>query len=401
VDCGEYIARKAIDILVSHHDMLRGVLTDNGIEVIPSDERKAYQFNSISINDKEEATEYLKNTRLEDDNLVKVVFCKTEKTNLVCFTIHHFLIDLVSWEVLIKDFNTVTKQLMNNEKISLPAKTASFKLWNLELNKYSEITENKEYWNSINEKLQNTATLFVNEENEAEEYSVTLDENTSSKLINDVNSKYGTRTNEVLLTAVGLAAAKLAKGTVSIAVESHGRAEIHKPIAIERTVGWFTSCYPVVVNNNNDVAEELINTKDTMRRIPRNGVEYLLLNDGFHENTDIIFNFFKTSLAEEKREKQTVVFGGNSVFPGMINVNCSEIDNILTVGISVPKCNHKANISEELGLEIKKQVEKIVEICTETKEVIKTRSDFSDDELTENELDELIDLFDWGEDDEE
>jgi non-ribosomal peptide synthase protein (TIGR01720 family) len=149
------------------------------------------------------------------------------------------------------------------------------------------------------------------------------------------------------------------------------------------------------------VAEELINTKDTMRRIPRNGVEYLLLNEGFHENTDIIFNFFKTSLAEEKREKQTVVFGGNSVFPGMINVNCSEIDNILTVGISVPKCNHKANISEELGLEIKKQVEKIVEICTETKEVIKTRSDFSDDELTESELDELKDLFDWGEDDEE
>jgi non-ribosomal peptide synthase protein (TIGR01720 family) len=380
--------------------MLRGVLTDNGIEVIPSDERKAYQFNSISINDNEEATEYLKNTRLEDDNLVKVVFCKTEKTNLVCFTIHHFLIDLVSWEVLIKDFNTVAKQLMNNEKISLPAKTASFKLWNLELNKYSEITENKEYWNNINKKLQNTATLFVNEENEAEEYSVTLDESISSKLINDVNSKYGTRTNEVLLTAVGLAAAKLAKGTVSIAVESHGRTEIHKPIAIERTVGWFTSCYPVVIRNSDNATEELINVKETVRRIPKNGIEYLLLNDGFHKNTDIIFNFYKTSLAEEKREDQAVAFGGTSVFPGKINVNCFDIDDVITVNVSVPKGKHKENISEELGVEFQKQIEKLVELCTASDAIVKTRSDFSDDELTESELAELTDLFDWTDDDE-
>ena len=185
----------------------------------------------------EEATEYLRKTELEEDKLVNVVYCKTEKENLVSITVHHFLIDLVSWEVLVKDFNTVTKQLKNNEEINLPAKTASFKLWNEEFTKYSETTENKEYWNNINEKLDNTATLSVNEENEAEEYSLTLSKDVSSTLINDVNSKYGTRTNEVLLTAVGLAAGKIAEGEVGIMVESHGRSELHKPIAIERTVG--------------------------------------------------------------------------------------------------------------------------------------------------------------------
>ena len=184
-------------------------------------------------------------------------------------------------------------------------------------------------------------------------------------------------------------------------VESHGRSELHKPIAIERTVGWFTSCYPVVINNSNNVAEELIATKETMRRIPKNGIDYLLLSDGFHKNTDILFNFYKTSLAEEKWEDQAVTFGGNSVFPGKINVNCSEIDGILTVDISVPKCKHKAEISEELGKEFVKQIEKLIEICTTTETVVKTRSDFSDNELTESELDELKDLFDWGDDDEE
>ena len=50
---------------------------------------------------------------------------------------------------------------------------------------------------------------------------------------------------------------------------------------------------------------------------------------------------------------------------------------------------HKANIGEELGLEMRKQIENILDICTTTDAVVKTRSDFSDDELTETELKEL------------
>ena len=107
-------------------------------------------------------------------------------------------------------------------------------------------------------------------------------------------------------------------------------------------------------------------------------------------------------MVNENRENKLVAFNGNtSVFPGKINVSCYVTDNALTVGISVPECNHKKNICEELGQELKNQIEKIVEVCTTTDTVIKTRSDFSDDELTESELDELMDFFDWGEDDEE
>ena len=275
-----------------------------------------------------EAKERLTKTTLADDKLVNVVFCKTEKENLVCMTVHHFLIDLISWEVLIKDFNTVVKQIKNNEEINLPAKTASFKMWSEELNKYSETMpeENKAYWENVIERLDNANTLAAEEENDAEEYSITLSKEISNKLINEVNNTYGTRINEVLLTALGLAAGKMAEGTVGIMVESHGRTELHKPIATDRTMGWFTSCYPVVINNNDNVTEELINTKETMRRIPKNGIEYLLLNDGFHKNTDIIFNYYKTSLGEGNREDQAVAFGGTSVFPGKINVNCTVLE---------------------------------------------------------------------------
>ena len=396
-DCDETIVRKTIDVLASHHDILRGTFTDDGIEILSLKERVPYSFSSIVINDTNEATECLKNAKLEDDKLINVIFCKTDKENLVGITVHHFLIDLVSWEILMKDFTTVVKQLKNNENITLSAKTASFKRWSDELQDYSVVMpeENREYWKEINNKLDNAKSFCSDEdENTAEEFSFTFDKEISEKLIKPVNKTYGTRINEVLLTALGLAACKLAEGNVGITVESHGRTELHKPISTERTIGWFTSCYPVVVNDNMNVAEELVNVKDTIRRIPKNGVEYLLLNNGFHNNAHIKFNFYKNTVSNENRENKLVEFNGSSsVFPNMINVGCSVMDNILSVVITVPICKHKKGISEELGKEFIRQVEKIVDICTATDTVTKTSSDFSDDTLTQSELDELMDLF--------
>ena len=392
-NCDEATAKKAFDVLVSHHDMLRGTFCDNGIEIHLSHEREAYSFETITSDDTDKAKEHLNNISINNDKLVNVVFCNTEKENLIRITVHHFLIDLVSWEVLIKDFQTIVKQLQNNEVISLPAKTASFMLWSEELQKYSEAIseEIKEYWENVNNKLDNTKSLYSQDENDEEEFIFTFDKDTTAKLSDTVNTKYGTRTNEVLLTALGLAASKLADGAVGIMVESHGRTELHNPIAIERTVGWFTSCYPVVINNTNNVTDELINTKETLRRISKNGIDYLLLSLEIHKNTNIIFNYYKAVSEEDSRE---ITFSGSSAFPGKINVNCFVVNDVLTLNVSVPKCKHRQKISEDLGSEFVKQIEKIINICTASDTVIKTCSDFSDDKLTAVELDELKDLFD-------
>ena len=390
IECDEETARTAIDKLVLHHDMLRSTFNDDGIIIHSSSENKTYSFETITIEDTDKAIEYLKATTLED-KLVKAIFCKTEKGNMLCITIHHFIIDLVSWEVLMKDFTTVVNQLKDNAEIVFSAKTASFKLWNEELQKYSEtITEeNRAYWEKINNKLENAKSFCVDEaENDEEEYSYTFNKEISEKLINQVNNAYGTKTNEVLLTALGLAAAKIANGYVGITIESHGRTELHKPIAIERTIGWFTSWFPVVVNNNENIAEELVNVKETMRSILKNGVDYLLLSRCLHKKTDLIFNFIKNSLANENKENKLISFTDNVIIPNKISVSCFTKNNILTFSISVPKCRHKPQICEELGIEFKKQIEKIVDVCT-TSKVVKTRSDFSDDELTESELNEL------------
>ncbi len=400
VDCDEETARKAFDILVSHHDILRGTICENGINIHSSEERAVYSFEHIITDNSDDLKEYPVKKTLDDGNLVHVTLCETDKEKLLSISIHHFLVDLISWEILIMDFMTVVEQLKKKEPISLPAKTASFKLWNEQLQKYAETIseESKSYWKSVNEKLDDVKVLSSDAADceKTEKISFVLDESLTAKLLNDANYKYGTKPNEVLLTALGLAAAEMAEGSVGIIIEGHGRAELDKPIALDRTVGWFTVCYPVAVNNNSNITDELINIKETLRRIPRSGIDYLLLTQDFHKNAEIKFNFYQ---AANNEESSFVGFNFNgSVFRNKINVDCSVADGILSVSISVPGQKYEAQFGEQLGRVFREYIEKLVAACTENDIIIKTRSDFSDDELTETELDELKDLFDWTDD---
>ncbi len=401
-DCDENIARSTFDILVSHHDMLRGKLCENGIEV-HSSEDAVYSFRALSIDDTDEATEYLNNADIDENYLVNIIFCKTADKNLISVAVHHFLTDLISWEILIKDFMTVSSQIKNNKVISLPAKTASFKMWNEKLHDYSEtISEKtKDYWQTVNTALDKASRLCADDEevNKAESFSCVFEREVTEKLINNVCKAYGVRSNEVLLTVAGLAAGSIADGSVGLMVESHGRTEINTPVSTDRTVGWFTSCYPVVINSNDDTADELIKTKETLRKIPGNVIDYLLLNDSLSKNADIIFNFYQNSTADEQTQENLISFNTEkSVFPGKININCVIDKDILTVTVSVPECRHKKHICEELVTEIREQLEKLIDICTADDTVTKTCSDYSDDELTQSELDELKNLFDWTDD---
>ena len=397
IDCDEETAVKALNVLVSHHDILRGTICEDGIMVHPLKDREVYSYEHITVDDAEDLKKHIEEKEL-NEKLVHITFCNSEEGKYISISIHHFFVDLVSWEILIKDFKTVVEQLENNETIFLPAKTASFKLWNEELQKYAESIseESKSYWKSVNEKLDDVKVFSSAEADskKAEKTSFILDKRLTEKLLNDANYKYGTKTNEVLITALGLAVAEMAGGSVGIITEGHGRGELNKPIALDRTVGWFTVCYPIVVDNNPNITDELVNIKETLRKIPRNGIDYLLLSRDFHKNAEIKFNFYQIDNDDEKEKNRYAGFNFNgSVFCNKINVDCSVSSGILSVSISIPDGKYELGFAQRLGRVFKEHIEKLVAVCTEDDIIIKTCSDFSDDELTEPELNELMDLF--------
>jgi non-ribosomal peptide synthase protein (TIGR01720 family) len=99
-------------------------------------------------------------------------------------------------------------------------------------------------------------------------------------LLQEVPVTHKTRINEVLLAALGQAIVDCTnQQTVSIHLEGHGREEMVEGIDLSRTVGWFTSIYPVHLNfqGTKTPIEGLKAVKDQLRQIPNRGVDYGIL----------------------------------------------------------------------------------------------------------------------------
>ena len=134
-----------------------------------------------------------------------------------------------------------------------------------------------------------------------------------------------------------------------------------------------------------------------MRSIPNLGIDYLLLSDSLNKNTDILFNFFNNSASNNEL---FAFYADSSIFSSSLNVSCTLSSDSLSFELVAPEGMHNSGITTELGSEFVKQFENLLELCTTSDKVTKTCSDFSDNELSQTELDELLDLFDWTDDNE-
>ena len=107
-----------------------------------------------------------------------------------------------------------------------------------------------------------------------------LDRATTEALLRQVPAVYRTQVADVLLSALGRALADWAGADrVSVALEGHGREEVGGELDLSRTVGWFTSQYPVTLvpvgsAGAPDWAATLKQTKERLRAIPRRGLSY-------------------------------------------------------------------------------------------------------------------------------
>jgi hypothetical protein len=64
-----------------------------------------------------------------------------------------------------------------------------------------------------------------------------------------------------------------------IALEGHGREQINSNIDISRTVGWFTTIYPAVLDlgEDNSIGLQIKSVKESLHSIPNNGFGFGVL----------------------------------------------------------------------------------------------------------------------------
>ena len=107
-----------------------------------------------------------------------------------------------------------------------------------------------------------------------------LSEEETRALLQDVPPVYRTEINDTLLTALAQTLCQwCGERRVLIEMEGHGREELFEHLDISRTVGWFTSLYPLVLDlrATDSPASRLKAIKEQLRCVPRRGVGYGLL----------------------------------------------------------------------------------------------------------------------------
>jgi non-ribosomal peptide synthase protein (TIGR01720 family) len=117
--------------------------------------------------------------------------------------------------------------------------------------------------------------LGENDVSSAQAVRVSLDVEATDQLLGEVPPVYGTEINEVLLTALVRAFHGWSGvGQLLIDLEGHGREEVVDGVDLTRTVGWFTTHFPVLLTAAGEPGENLKHVKETLRQIPGRGIGY-------------------------------------------------------------------------------------------------------------------------------
>ena len=290
----------AVGYLLRHHDALRLRFIPSGETwtQINSGPEPPAPFERIEISHcdateveaivRSEAARLHASLNLQDGPIVRVVlFDGADKTaSYLLLIIHHLAVDTVSWAVLVADLETAYLQLAAGEEISLPAKTTSFKTWAEELAQVARSTtieQEIDYWTS---RLSQTIPRLPvdqwgpNTVASRRTVSVSLTATETRAVLSDLPAKHRTQINEVLLAAIaGTFTCWTGASSLLIDLEGHGREHLVDGIDLGRTVGWFTTIFPVLLDTANSSArlDTLRVVKEQLRAIPNRGIGYGLL----------------------------------------------------------------------------------------------------------------------------
>ncbi len=294
---------RCLDTIVKQHDVLRAQVKDNMLDVRAYDSESRYydlfEYQPEDNSDIAGIGMMLQSTLdIEKGNMMRVAVFHANECDYVLIIIHHLVVDGISWRIIAEDLNIAYSNVMDGKEPKLPAKTHSYKYYVEAMERYKQsytLSQEKNYWEKIRSRVVEMEGSQVDDYSRKFNYTtVQLDKNTTYDLLHNSNKAYNTEINDLLLTALGRAYCRLSKKKeVSIQLEGHGREPINEPLEIDRTVGWFTSVYPVVLTQlGNDIRKDIRHTKETLHAIPNKGLGYgQLFGMDCHKAPMIGFNY--------------------------------------------------------------------------------------------------------------
>ena len=422
--------KSAIEELVSYHDALRlkFVKTNSWKAIVnPKEEKEVFRLENVSsIGDSGEQDKQIKemlfaiqeSTKLSDGQLFKCVYfnCGETQGDQVFLIAHHLVIDVVSWNILLNDFNVATNQILGNRPILLGGKTVSIKQWGdylEELSKSKRILEELSFWKSQKNDIHMFPSDFVCEKNCYEEstveiYQASLGAEDTLRLQQDANWVYNTMIEELLVTALLSVFHEWSLlERICLGMEKHGRSAEILDLDVSGTIGWFTSYFPVSLNaiNKGDLGNLIKSVKEQLRKVPNNGIGYGILKYLNQEQINI----------EELDQKPQVIFNylGNRVVNGHstdigfdllwegsrdprsersygLEINAYILNGQLYSNWSYSTDLYKATTIEKLVSGFNDVLRQIILHCKNKEDREYTPSDFPEAGISQDDLDNLL-----------
>ncbi|MFS2197920.1 amino acid adenylation domain-containing protein [Pseudomonas sp. Pseusp3] len=190
--------------------------------------------------------------------------------------VHHLAVDGVSWRVLLEDLQQAYRQ------VALPEKTSAYQAWAVHLQQHAgTVGAQMPYWQA---QLADARDLPCDNPQGSLQYrhghriESQLDAELTRQLLQQAPAAYRTQVNDLLLTALARVICRWSgQGSTLIQLEGHGREDLSDDLDLSRTVGWFTSLFPVRLQPEAGAASSIKSIKEQLRAIPGKGLGYGVL----------------------------------------------------------------------------------------------------------------------------
>jgi hypothetical protein len=309
---------RAADMLLAHHDALRMRLAFDPEEQAWTQANAADDVREIvaridaaGLDDQrlrqlvtEQMTAAQASLNLADGPLMRMVlFDRGQEPAWLGITVHHLVMDGISWDALLDDLNNAYEFLRTRPQPPgepaaelarrlLGAKTTSFKTWAERLQDLAAAPETLAelpFWLGQLEARPGTPLALPtdldgpNTEDSTRMVAVRLEAEAATALQDQAHEAYHTQTGDLVLAALLQALGRWAgTNTVGLELEGDGRGTagpIGEDIDLARTVGWFSSIFPVILESPDLTGPGalLTSVKERLRNVPRDGIGYGML----------------------------------------------------------------------------------------------------------------------------
>jgi amino acid adenylation domain-containing protein/non-ribosomal peptide synthase protein (TIGR01720 family) len=441
--------KQAIEKLLQHHDILRArFFLEEGkwqqdiresIDVYPDIYLDTHPLTVVDLAElpENQQKKFMESTAsqpqssldLTKGELMRVVLFQlgNNQSHRLLIIIHHLIIDGVSWRILLED---LVNAYFHRE---LPAKTTSFQEWSQKLLDYAQsdkITRELETWLKILPKESPSLPLdlqdfsFSSNKNSLNnntiaseaQINVHLNVKQTRALLEEVPKAYQTQINDVLLTALVQSFSQWTKqDSLLVDLEGHGREDLFENVNISRTVGWFTSLFPVYLklnkslNDNSNLGNNLKYIKEQLRQIPNKGIGYGVLRYlGSEINKCLTLQALPQSAISFNYLGKLDVFDSQSWIHGLakeslgyssnpennrshvLNITCWIAQEELQFQWRYSRNLHHQGTIEGLAQEFIRRLEALIQHCQLPESGGFTPSDFAGAKLNQQQLDQFI-----------